>query len=160
MCFKLHKILIFLSPSSADTLSKQKQQVLQLRNSLVSNNALFKKTYKATFTLARAPSQKILPLDTAIDYWQLLFSPPSINWSTPSTPWLKWWIEFLQERYKKAVSKDMWDQTAVFVGKSLEDEQMSFWSEDGAWPSCIDDFVAFVREKRGSAGPGEEMDVG
>ena len=80
-----------------------------------------------------------------------------MEWSTKTTPWLTWWIEFLQEKYKKAVSKDMWEQTAVFAGKSLEDESMGFWSEDGAWPSCIDDFVAFVKEKRGS---GEEMDVG
>ena len=54
----------------------------------------------------------------------------------------------------------MWDQTAVFVGKTMEDESMGFWSEDGAWPSCIDEFVAFVKEKRGTGGAGEEMDVG
>lgn len=54
----------------------------------------------------------------------------------------------------------MWEQTAVFVGKTMEDESMNFWTEDGAWPSCIDDFVAFVRAKRGNSGTGEEMDVG
>ncbi len=71
----------------------------------------------------------------------------------------------MRERFKKGVSKDMWEQTAVFAGKSLEDEGMGFWSEEGAWPSAVDEFVAFVREKRGGAGGGEgpvgeEMDVG
>jgi DCN1-like protein 1/2 len=26
---------------------------------------------------------------------------------------------------------------------------LSFWSEDGAWPGVIDEFVAYVKEKRG-----------
>ena len=51
----------------------------------------------------------------------------------------------------------MWDQTGLFVSKSLEDESMSWWSEEGSWPGVIDDFVAFVREKRTK---GEGMDVG
>lgn len=39
--------------------------------------------------------------------------------------------------------------------KSLEDETMSWWSEDGAWPGVLDDFVTFVNEKR----EGTSMDV-
>lgn len=46
----------------------------------------------------------------------------------------------------------MWEQTGVFVVKSLEDESMSWWSEDGAWPGSLDEFVAFVKEKRGPEG--------
>lgn len=33
--------------------------------------------------------------------------------------------------------------------KSVEDETMSWWSPDGAWPGAIDDFVGFVKAKRG-----------
>lgn len=51
----------------------------------------------------------------------------------------------------------MWDQTGSFMLKSLGDESMSWWSEDGAWPSILDEFVVYVREKRGSE---TEMDVG
>ena len=46
----------------------------------------------------------------------------------------------------------MWNQTLEFFAKSKDDETMSFWSEEGAWPSVIDDFVIWVREKR-SGGP-------
>ena len=32
----------------------------------------------------------------------------------------------------------------------MEDETLLWWDENGAWPSVIDDFVAYVRdEKRG-----------
>ena len=50
----------------------------------------------------------------------------------------------------------MWDQTGIFVAKSLADESMGWWSEDGAWPGVLDEFVAFVREKRVE---GERMEV-
>ncbi len=148
---------IFANFHRADSLSKQQSQIPSLRRSLQANDALFKKTYKQAFLLARAPGQKVLPLDVAVEYWRLLLSPPSRSWSTSSTPWLQWWIEYLQEKWKKGVSRDMWDQTGVFITKCSEDESMAWWSEDGAWPGVIDDFVAFVKAKRAS---GEEMDVG
>lgn len=44
----------------------------------------------------------------------------------------------------------------MFAQKTLEDGSMSWWSEDGAWPGVIDDFVAFVRERRGGEGRMEE----
>ena len=146
--------------SRAETLSKQQSQIPTFRRSLPTNLSLFKKTYKATFPLARAQGQKILPLETAVEYWRLLLAPPSLSWSTATIPWLDWWIEFLETKWKKSVNKDMWDQLGVFVQKCGEDESMSWWSEDGAWPGVIDEFVGFVKEKRGGAGGGEEMDVG
>lgn len=54
----------------------------------------------------------------------------------------------------------MWDQTGVFAMKSLEDESMGWWSEDGAWPGVLDEFVFYIKEKRGIAAGGTEMDVG
>ena len=56
----------------------------------------------------------------------------------------------------------MWDQTGVFAMKSLDDESMSWWSEDGAWPGVLDEFVVYVREKRGGSADKvvSEMDVG
>lgn len=118
---------------------------------------MLKRVYKHTFLLARASGQKSVALDAATEYWRLLFTSPSLKWSTPSSPWLDWWFEFLEEKWKKSVNKDMWDQTLSFAEKTLADEDMSFWSEDSAWPGVIDDFVAFVGEKRG--GNGESMDT-
>lgn len=61
----------------------------------------------------------------------------------------------MEERWRKGVNKDMWEQTAVFMTKSLEDPTMSWWSEDGAWPGVLDDFVIFVKERR----EGTNMDI-
>ncbi|KAL9000279.1 MAG: hypothetical protein Q9169_000996 [Polycauliona sp. 2 TL-2023] len=144
----------------ASTLSDQKSSLPNLRTSLSSSpqspQGLFRQTYKHTFRLALAPGQRSLPLDTALEYWRLLLSPPAIQWDTSTTPWLDYWLEYLTTKWKKGVSKDMWEQTGVFVGKSLEDESMGWWSEDGAWPGCLDEFVGFVREKRGGGGGKEE----
>ena len=55
------------------------------------------------------------------------------------------------------MNKDMWDQTGIFVLKSLEDESMGWWSEDGAWPGVLDEFVGYVRERRKREGNDDEM---
>lgn len=41
----------------------------------------------------------------------------------------------------------MWNMTLEFALKSVDDESLSFWSEDGAWPSVIDDFVEWCKAK-------------
>jgi len=61
---------------------------------------------------------------------------------------LDWWLEFLETKWKKGVNRDMWDQLLVFAMKTIEMDDLSFWSEDGAWPGAIDEFVMFVKEKR------------
>lgn len=52
----------------------------------------------------------------------------------------------------------MWNQLFEFYLKSIEDETLSFWSEDGAWPGVIDDFVAYAKEKRGDVPENMETD--
>ena len=153
-------LLRLTSLLSADTLHKQQIAVANFRRSLLGNPDFFKRVYKSTFRLALTPGQKSLALDAAIEYWRLLLQPPSVSWTSGRTPWLEWWIAYLEERGRKGVSKDMWDQTGVFILASLEDESMSWWTEDGAWPGVLDDFVAYVREKRGD-GKGAEgaMDI-
>ena len=132
--------------------------VAEMRKRLATDPTFFRRVYKSTFQLARSHGQRSVALDAAIEYWRLLLTPPSQAWNSPTTPWLGWWIEFLEQRWKKSVSKDMWDQTGVLVEKSLEDEEMGWWSEDGAWPGVIDEFVGWVRGKRGwQGGNGETM---
>ena len=133
---------------NADTLPKQQAVVATLRHTLSTDLLLFKRVYKYTFFLARNPGQKAVLLEAAIEYWRLLLQSPGLQWNTENTPWLNWWIEYLESRWKKSVGKDMWDQTGIFVQKSLDDESMRWWSEDGAWPGVLDEFVAFVKEKR------------
>ena len=93
----------------------------------------FRGVYKHTFKLALATGQKSLPLDVAMEYWRLLLQPPSLSWySAPTStmpqpsPWLDWWLDYLETRWKKGVSKDMWEQTGKFVLKTLEPNGMCF----------------------------------
>jgi DCN1-like protein 1/2 len=79
-------------------------------------------------------------------------------WVTKSTNWLALWVEFLHANWKKSVNKDMWNMTLEFFTKTLQDEDLSFWSEDGAWPGVIDDFVGYVKEKRASGADKMETD--
>ncbi|KAL8793961.1 MAG: hypothetical protein Q9195_003474 [Heterodermia aff. obscurata] len=141
----------------ATDINAQKATIRDLRRELPQPD-FFRRVYKHTFKLALASGQKSLPLDIAIEYWRLLLQAPSINWYSPPTvttpqasPWLEWWLDYLESRWKKGVSRDMWEQTGKLVLKTLEEggETMGWWSEDGAWPGVIDQFVEYVREKRG-----------
>lgn len=141
-----------------DTLSKQKSFVAGQIKSLKSDLALFKRVYKHTFVCAKDKGQKALALENALVYWELLFSPPGRSWVTRSTNWAVLWAEFLNAKWTKSVNKDMWNQTFVFFEKTMEDESLSFWSEDGAWPGVIDEFVAYTKEKRGDVPDTMETD--
>jgi len=120
--------------------------------------ALFKRVYRHTFVFAKEKDQKALPKDTAVVYWDLLFKSPGRPWVTSSTNWIEIWIEFLGTRWNKSVNKDMWNQTFEFFLKTMEDDTLGFWSEDGAWPGVIDDFVAYAKEKRGDVSDTMETD--
>jgi hypothetical protein len=108
--------------------------------------------YKYTFLIAKTGNQKAVALDMANAYWDLLFGSPlsAVKWTSPDSPWLDWWKDFLATSWKKSVNKDMWNETLKFAQLTLQDEALSFWNEESSWPSVIDDFVGWVKnEKRG-----------
>lgn len=118
---------------------------------------LFRRIYKHTFPLGRQPGQKSLPLESAIEFWRLLFSSPSVQWNTPSTPWLDYFLEFMEARYGKSINADIWNETLKFWEQTVRDESLSWWSEEtSAWPSVIDEFVLFVRDEKRGGGKGDQ----
>ncbi|TVY29405.1 Defective in cullin neddylation protein [Lachnellula hyalina] len=133
----------------ADTIPKQKAYVIKQVNKLSTDIDLFKRVYRHVFVCAREKGQKAISLENALTYWQIIFSPPGKLWVTASTDWLKLWSEFLTTNWTKSVNKDMWNQTFEFAQKTMQDETLSFWSEESAWPGVIDEFVVFAKEKRG-----------
>jgi DCN1-like protein 1/2 len=137
--------------ASADTLAKQKAYVASQTKQLATDMALFKRVYRYVFICAREKGAKALSLEHAIAYWTVLFSPPGKQWVSSTTDWTALWIQFLEAKWTKSVNKDMWNMTFEFLQKTMQDESLSFWSEDGAWPGVIDDFVAYAKEKRGGA---------
>ncbi|KAL6365067.1 hypothetical protein LRP88_01045 [Fusarium phalaenopsidis] len=129
----------------------------RLISSLSSDPALFKKVYRYAFVAGREPDQKALGLENALVYWDILFASPGMEWKTANHDWLDLWKSFLNAKWTRSVNKDMWNMTLEFAVKSLSDESLSFWNEDGAWPSVIDDFVEWCREK--GIGKTDGMDV-
>lgn len=120
---------------------------------------LFRRVYKHTFALALptdTPNARAVPLEEASEYWRLLLGPksPGLHWvgKAQSTPWLDWWLGFLEEKWKKAVNRDLWNQTLLFAEKSTADESLSFWSEESAWPGVIDEFVEVAKGRRQAEG--------
>ncbi|KAJ5313474.1 uncharacterized protein N7443_000358 [Penicillium atrosanguineum] len=141
-----------------DNEDRMKEYIKYLRKQIPNDPNLFRRVYRFTFPLSRMQGQRNLQYEIAADQWKLFFTSDhgGMLWNTARTPWLDWWLEFLEGRGKKPVNKDLWEQVEVFMRKSLEDEEFGWWSPDGAWPGALDEFVDYVKERRGK---GSEMDV-
>ncbi|KND90877.1 Defective in cullin neddylation protein 1 [Tolypocladium ophioglossoides CBS 100239] len=131
--------------------------IRRLISSLSIDSALFKRVYRHAFVAGREGDQKSLALDNAMIYWGMLFTSPGMAWKTKHHDWLELWQTFLNEKWTRSVNKDMWNMTLEFALKAKSDETLSFWSENGAWPSVIDDFVEWCREQ--GIGKSESMDL-
>ncbi|KAI8960159.1 DUF298-domain-containing protein [Daldinia sp. FL1419] len=142
-------------PGADAKIDSQKQYFRRLADSMSKDRDLFRKVYRYAFVVGREGDQRALSLDNAILYWDLLFRKPGMPWigETAGTDWLAEWVAFLRENWTRSVSRDMWNQTFEFAVKSMADETLGFWSEDGAWPGVVDDFVAWYKRKS------SEMDV-
>ena len=133
--------------SNSDSLTKQKSALATLRSSISSDQALFKRVYKHTFVCGREKGQKALSLENALVYWKILFSSAGMAWKTENYNWLDLWCSFLEEKYKNSVSRDTWNQTYEFFAKTLKDENMEWYDDNGAWPVVLDEFAAYVKQK-------------
>lgn len=128
------------------------QYTERLRQSLRSDPELFRRVYRFCFPMSRMQGQRNVQFEIAKDQWAMFFGPGSGNFAanTATTPWLTYWIEYLEGRGKKPISKDLWNQFEVFVPTAKGDESLGWWDPAGAWPGVIDEFVPFVLAKRAS----------
>lgn len=154
------------SSNSATTLTAQKSVLASLLQRLPTPesrgpNGLFRRVYKHTFKIALPSGSKGVPLEMASEYWKLLFGSQGAPWDgEDGTPWLDWWLSFLQDKWKKAVNRDLWDQTLLLSEKTKEDGSLSWWSEESAWPGVIDEFVEWAKtEKHVGSGSGGAIEV-
>lgn len=139
-----------------DTTDRQAQYVKTLGQKLQSDPAYFKQVYKAAFKYAKPEGQRAIPPDMAFTFWDMFFRKGhgGSEWNTPNTRWMDLWAEFYTSKNNRPVNKDLWNQVVELVAKTREPggESLEWWSEDGAWPTAIDDYVAFVKDKRQSSG--------
>ncbi|OJJ44883.1 hypothetical protein ASPZODRAFT_134288 [Penicilliopsis zonata CBS 506.65] len=143
-----------------DSVPKMVSHAESLRLRIPAEPEVFRRVYRFAFPLCRMQGQRNLQFDIAAEQWQLFFTPENggVQWNTPTTPWLDWWITYLDEKGKRPVNKDLWEQVEVFLRKTRADESFSWWSPDGAWPGALDEFVSWVQDRRGKPGT-EAMDV-
>lgn len=136
--------------SSVNSVETMHTAAQHMRAQLRTDPAFFKTVYKHTFLFARAQGQKSASLEMAIEFWRLLLGEKGLDWRTKNVGWVELWNTFVTEKWNKSVSKDMWNQLEVFARKTKEDETMSFWSEEASWPTVIDEFVAYAKDKNGN----------
>lgn len=143
-----------LVDAGCDTPDKIRRHIY---DQLITNNGTleqYKAVYNHTFTLLIEDRKKAIDLEQAEAFWRIL---TDSNVGQPWTPkngtdFLPMWLEFLNSKWQKAVNRDLWRQTLSFMLKAVQDESLSFWTEESSWPSVIDDFVLWVKvEKRGEA---------
>lgn len=142
------------------------KRFLRARIDLLQRDAdYFKKVYRHAFFAGKEPGKREMAMNVALEFWAALFAPTMNKWRSASVDWLDAWERYLTEkffaegngddetrdgrkgRWTRTVSKDLWNQTHVFAAKTLQDESLSFWSEDQAWPAVVDEFVVWCRAK-------------
>lgn len=113
---------------------------------LSTDPSYFKRVYRHAFIAGKEANQKSLPLENAIVFWQLLFSPPGRPWKSANRDWSALWEQFLTAKWTRSVNKDMWNMTLEFANKTMEDEALTFYNEEDSWPAVVDEFVSWYRK--------------
>lgn len=111
-------------------------------------DAAFQKLYSYCFTLAKPPQSRNIEMETSTAFWTVLL--------VPKYPIMSEVLRFIAEKegQYKATNKDLWSMMLEFcktVKPSLQD-----YEADGAWPTLLDDFVAWKQEGKGEKEKTEE----
>ncbi|QRW26514.1 cullin binding [Rhizoctonia solani] len=132
-----------------DTIDQMKTTIATLRTKLGNDPDYFSRVYTYTFTFAKAEGARSISIESAIAFWNLLLSVGLSGSALPKNGWTdehtEWWFEFLKERGGKGVSKDTWAMLPEFI--KVIDGKFENHDLEAAWPSTIDDFVEWAKEK-------------
>lgn len=63
---------------------------------------------------------------------------------------LELWVTYLEQHYKKSISRDTWVLLYDFM--RLVKDDFSNYDSEGAWPVLIDEFVAWAKNERANQG--------
>lgn len=103
----------------------------------------FRDYYLWCFDFSKEPGHGVrtLPIEVACQMWQLTLG---AKFAAPVARWL----EFIEEKKVKVVTKDVWDMLLTFLQQVNQDD-FGDYDDEGAWPVLIDDYVDWFREKAG-----------
>lgn len=105
------------------------------------NYESFKALYRFTFKfgLDAASGERILPTETAMVLWRLVFT-------VREPPILRRWLNFLKQHEQyRGIPKDTWNMFLNFSDTVGDD--LSSYDDNEAWPSIFDDFVEFENDQ-------------
>ncbi|KAH9957755.1 defective in Cullin neddylation protein 1 [Russula dissimulans] len=142
-----------------------KAAIPRLRKKLGADPEYFRRVYLYTFEFARSEGQRSLGIEMAQAFWGLLLplglkggalrlqqdyggddaiKGPGVGggWTEEHT---QLWYEFLNEKNIKGISKDTWAMFLAFL--RTVDARFETYDMEAAWPSTIDDFVEWARER-------------
>ncbi|GAA6057690.1 hypothetical protein JCM3770_003846 [Rhodotorula araucariae] len=140
---KLKKLLVKVEKKVFASGSESKKKAPHNDNYTVgAQSPAFRQFYAFLLPFFRAEGAKTLPADAAKAMWSVVLA--------PRYELGKAFVEFAEEQGDnfKAVSTDLWTQLLDFC-ESVEPD-LTGWSEDDAWPSVIDAFVEWKKEKSAS----------
>ncbi|CAD5229214.1 unnamed protein product [Bursaphelenchus okinawaensis] len=120
-----------------DSLEKLRNQAATWRNEL-KDTQKFKQLYQFAFNYAKSAATRFLEIDTAIAYWNLIFENRDAR--------VPVWIQFLQEKETKGVSRDTWNLFFDFLIQTMDNYEN--YDAEGAWPVMIDEFVEYAKSKK------------
>eukprot|EP00741_Cyanophora_paradoxa_P006891 tig00001049_g6666.t1 len=144
MCeFSRQEFINGLGSLGCDSIDKIKEKFSRWKAEL-DDETRFADFYNYAFNFSKEPTQKSLALDTAIAVWQLVLK--------DRFKFLDDWVQFLQEKHSKSISRDSWQLLLQFAVQMNADPDLSNFDSDGAWPVLIDEFASWFREKKGSRG--------
>ncbi|KAJ7733274.1 DUF298-domain-containing protein [Mycena olivaceomarginata] len=138
----LETLLIHGKPSAkASTGKKDPYDKFAYGKYAANPKAAFQTLYSFCFTLAKPEQSRNIDMETSTALWSVLL--------VPQYPIISEVLEFITEKGTyKATNKDLWSMMLEFcrtVEPSLQD-----YEADGAWPTLLDDFVAWKKAKLGN----------
>ena len=109
------------------------------RGQLLEDTESFREYYSWCFDFSKEPGHGVrtLAIEVARQMWQLTLGP---RHAEP----LERWLEFVQAKGIKVVTKDVWDMLLTFLN-DVSQEDMADYDDEGAWPVLIDDYAEWFR---------------
>jgi len=150
-----------------DSVPRMKACVAQLAMKLANDTDYFRSVYNYTFDFAKTEAgQRSISTENAIAFWGLLLpaglkgralqhvdskvEDDEVVYTPSREPGWKLeyndlWFEFMTEKGGKGVSKDTWQMFFDFV--RTIDAKFEKHDLDAAWPSAIDEFADWAKER-------------
>ncbi|KAI0927981.1 hypothetical protein AcW1_005371 [Taiwanofungus camphoratus] len=101
----------------------------------------FNELYSFCFVLAKPPQARNIDIETASAFWSVLVA--------PLYPIMSDILRFINDMGTvKGITKDLWGMALEFCRTVQPD--LSNYDADGAWPTLLDDFVAWKKSVNGA----------